>query len=122
MESAMLCKVQNLGNWEASGQHKPNICRSGYACIVAAHESTKNRLEKIQSKDHEDRIDGKRFNSLSHYDLAHKFILRPQAMKIPDSKGAVEIVWKTWIIAGVADDESQEQKGGHSRGTKVGKT
>ena len=29
-------------------------------------------------------------NSLSHYNLVHKFIPRPQAMKIPDAEAAVE--------------------------------
>ena len=29
-------------------------------------------------------------NSLSHYNVVHKFILMPQVMKIPDAKAAVE--------------------------------
>ena len=32
---------------------------------------------------HEDHIAGKGENSLQHYNLVHKFILMPQAMKIP---------------------------------------
>ena len=31
---------------------------------------------------------------MSHYNLAHKFIPMPQAMKIPDAKAAVDKEWK----------------------------
>ena len=47
-------------------------------------------LEGAAHKDHEDHIVGKGFNSLNHYNLVHKFILMPQAMKIPDVRAAVE--------------------------------
>ena len=43
---------------------------------MEAHESTRNRLERTLPNDHEDRIAGKGFNSLSHYNLVHKFILQ----------------------------------------------
>ena len=33
-------------------------------------------------------------NSLSHYNLVHKFIPMPEAMKIPDAKAAVEKEWE----------------------------
>ena len=39
---------------------------------------------------HEDHIAGKGENSLQHYNLVHKFILMPQAMKIPAAKAAVD--------------------------------
>ena len=39
---------------------------------------------------HEDHI-GKGDNSLQHYNLVHKFIPMPQAMKIPAAKVAVDI-------------------------------
>ena len=64
MESAMPCKVQNLRRGEASGKNKPNTRGSKHAS-------------------------GKGFNSSSHYNLLHKFILMPQAMQIPDVKAAV---------------------------------
>ena len=35
---------------------------------------------------HEDHIAGKGDNSLQHYNLVHKFIPMPQAMKIPAAK------------------------------------
>ena len=39
---------------------------------------------------HEDHIAGKGDNSLQHYNLVHKFIPIPQAMKIPAAKAAVD--------------------------------
>ena len=38
----------------------------------------------------EDHIAGKGENSLQHYNLVHKFIPMPQAMKIPAAKAAVD--------------------------------
>ena len=47
-------------------------------------------MEGSLHKYHEGHIAGKGINSLSHYNLVCKFILMPQAMKIPDAKAAVE--------------------------------
>ena len=60
-----------------------------YACIVEADECTRKRLEGTLHEDHEDHIAGKGINSLSHYNLVHKFIPMPEAMKMPDAKAAV---------------------------------
>ena len=43
---------------------------------------------------HEDHIAGKGENSLQHYNLVHKFIPMPQAMKIPGAKAAVDKEWE----------------------------
>ena len=43
---------------------------------------------------HEDHIAGKGENSLQHYNLFHKFIPMPQAMKIPAAKAAVDKEWE----------------------------
>ena len=53
---------------------------------MEAHEFTRKRLERTLSKDHEDHIAEKGFNSLIHCDLVHQFIPMLQAMKIPDAK------------------------------------
>ena len=45
---------------------------------------------------HEDHFAGKGENSLQHYNLVHKFIPMPQAMKIPAAKAAVDKEWKNW--------------------------
>ena len=42
----------------------------------------------------EDPIAGKGFTSMTHYDLVHKFIPTPQAVKLPDAKAAVDKEWK----------------------------
>ena len=43
---------------------------------------------------HQDHIAGKGENSLQHYNLFHKFIPMPQAMKIPAAKAAVDKEWE----------------------------
>ena len=85
-------------------------------------QSTSKRLGKTPRKDHEDRIAGTGFNSLSHCNLVHKFIPMLQAMKILDARAALDKEWeKLEKIAGMANGESQEQKRGHSRRTERGK-
>ena len=44
---------------------------------------------------HQDHIAGKRDNSLQHYNLVHKFIPMPQAVKISAAKAAVDKEWET---------------------------
>ena len=61
-----------------------------YGCPVESHESTWQRVESSQLKNHEDHIAGKGFTSISHYDLVHKFIPMPavdQEWKKLQSKG-----------------------------------
>ena len=65
-----------------------------HACIAEELESTRQRLESSLPKEHEDHIAGKGYNSMTHYNLVHKFISMPQAMKITDAKAAVEREWK----------------------------
>ena len=43
---------------------------------------------------HKDHIAGKGDNSLQHYNVVHKIIPRPQAMKIPAAKAAVDKEWE----------------------------
>ena len=87
MPAAMPCKIQREKYRGTCRVEKD--CKTEYACIVEADESTRKRMEGSRHKNHEDHIAGKRTNSLSHYNLVHKFILLPQATKIPDAK-AVE--------------------------------
>ena len=53
------------------------------------------RMEESLPTHHEDHIAGKGENSLQHYNLVHKFIPMPQAMKIPAAEAAMEK--HTWI-------------------------
>ena len=59
-------------------------------------------------KYHNDRIAGKGDNSLQHYNLVHKFIPMPQAMKIPAAKAAVDKEWENWKKFGVGPYKSQK--------------
>ena len=63
--------------------------KSKFACILEASESTRLRMGESLPNRHEDHIAGKGDNSLQHYNLVHKFMSMPQAMKIPTAKAAV---------------------------------
>ena len=82
MPAAMPCKIRRRTYNET--------CKTKYACIVEADESTRKRLEGTLHKDHEDHLAGKGSNSLNHYNLVHKFIPMPKAMKIPGARAAVD--------------------------------
>ena len=60
------------------------------ACILEAVESTRLRMGDSLPNHHEDHIAGKETIHLQHYNLVHKFILMPQAVKIPAAKAAVD--------------------------------
>ena len=64
------------------------------ACILAASESTRMRMEESLPKYHEDHVAGRGNNSLQHCNLVHKFIPIPQAMKTPAAKAAVDKEWE----------------------------
>ena len=72
---------------------KTNDFKSIFACILEASEPTRLRVEESLPNYHEDHIAGKGDNSLQHYNLEHKFIPVPQAMKIPAAKAAVDKEW-----------------------------
>ena len=68
----------------------PRKNKSTLACILEASESTRLRMGESLPTHHEDHIAGKGDNSLQHYNLVHKFILMPQAIKNPAAKAAVD--------------------------------
>ena len=78
--------------WKTSGAF--NKIKTRLACILEADESTRQRMGNSEPKHHEDHIAGKGDNSLQHYNLFHKFIPMPQAMKIPAAKAAVDKEWE----------------------------
>ena len=71
MPAAMPCKIQREKYWETCRVEKN--CKTNYACIVEADESTRKRMEGSLHKNHEDHIAGKGMNSLSRYNLVHNF-------------------------------------------------
>ena len=66
------------------------IQKSKHARIVESHESMRKRLEGTLSKDHEDHIAEKGYNSSSDENLVHKFVLMPRAMKILDARAPLD--------------------------------
>ena len=71
-----------------------NKIQTKLASILEADESTRMRMGNSIPHYHEDHIAGKGENSLQHYNLFHKFIPMPQAMKIPAAKAAVDKEWE----------------------------
>ena len=89
MAPAMLCKTCKKGK-NGETRRETNDFKSKFACILEASESTTLRMEETLPKYHEDHIARREDNSLQHYNLVHKFIPMPQAMKIPAAKAAVD--------------------------------
>ena len=82
---AMPCKIMKNCGSDAS-----NIIKTKLTCILEADEYTRMRMGNSIPSNHEEHIAGKGENSLQHYNLVHKFIPMPQAMKIPAAKAAVD--------------------------------
>ena len=76
-----------MKNCGAGGSNK---IKTRLACMLEADESKRLRMGNSVPNHHEDHIAGKGNNSLQHYNLVHKFIPMPRAMKIPAAKAAVE--------------------------------
>ena len=57
------------------------------------------RMGNLIPHHHEDHIAGKGENSLEHYNLVHKFIPMPQALKILAAKAAVDKEWEKLKIS-----------------------
>ena len=99
---AMPCKIMKNCGSGASNKIKTKL-----ACILEADESTRMRMGNSIPHHQKGHIEGKSENSLQHYNLVHKFIPMPQAMKIPAAKAAVDKRWEklekisVWGLAGV---------------------
>ena len=73
---------------------KASEAKTRFSCITEAHESTRQRIESVTKRIHEEHIARKWQKTVLHYNTVHKFIPMPQAMKIPDAKAAVDKEWK----------------------------
>ena len=83
---AMPCKIMKK-NCESGASNK---IKTRLACILEADESTRLRMRNPVPNYQEDHIATNCDNSLQHYNLVHKFIPMPQAMKIPAAKAAAD--------------------------------
>ena len=101
---AMPCKIMKKN----CGSVGSNKIKTRFACILEADESTRLRMGVPPPNRHEDHIAGKGDNSLQHYNLVHKFIPMPQAMKILAAKAAVNKDWKIGENFGVEPDKGQK--------------
>ena len=72
------------------GSGASNKIKTRLACILEAGESRRLRMGESFPHHHEDHFPGKGNNSLQHYNMVHKFIPMPQAMKIPEAKAAMD--------------------------------
>ena len=73
---------------EPASETTESNTKTKHACIVETHASTLfQEMLRITSRK-------KGFNSMSHYNLVHKFVAMPLAMKVPDSKAAVDEEWE----------------------------
>ena len=93
MALALPCKTSKKGKHRET-RDKTNELKSKLACILEAGEFTRLRMGESLPKYHEDHIARKGDNSLQHYNLVHKVIPMPQAMKIPATKAAVDKEWE----------------------------
>ena len=86
----------------------PTKSNQNFACILEAGESRRLRRGESLPTHQEDHIAGKGDNSRQHYNLVHKFIPMPQAMKIPAANAVVDKKWENiGENFGVEPDESQ---------------
>ena len=90
---AMPCKTSKKSK-HGETRGKTNEIKSKLACILEASQSTRLRMEEFLPNHHVDHIAGKGDNSLQHYNLVHKFIPMPEAMKIPAATAAVDKEWE----------------------------
>ena len=124
MEAAMPCKKRPKVTWRpqetgAKLKASKEVLKTKYGGIVVSDESTRQRVEPSMPKLHEYHIADKGINSINRYNLVQKFVPMPQAMKIPGAKAAVDKEWKKLeAISAWKLKKSQEQEGGHKRGTK----
>ena len=64
------------------------------ACILDASESARMRMGNSKRHCHQDHVAGEGENSSQHYNLVHKFIPMPQAVKILAAKVSVDKEWE----------------------------
>ena len=93
MAPPMPCKRRNKESFSQRERQlvaSPKGPRTRYGCIVESDASTRQRAELSEPKHHEHHIAGRGYTSMNHYNLVHKFIPMPKAIKIPDAKAAVD--------------------------------
>ena len=110
MDPAMPCKTCKRSK-KGETRSKTDDFKCKFACIFEASESTRLRMEESLPNYHEAHIAGRGDNALQHYNLVHKFIPMPQAMKIPAAEATVDKEWeKLEKDSGVGQKEKKVEK------------
>ena len=65
---------------------KASEAKTRFSCIAEAHDSTRQRIESVTTRIHEEHIAGKGDNSVLHCGLVHKFI------PMKDLKKAIQLI------------------------------
>ena len=105
-QSLLLCPSKLRRNY---GSGVSNKIQTKLGCILEADESTRMRMGNSILHLHDDHIAGRGGNSLQHYNLVHKLIPMPLAVKILAAKAAVDKEWeKVGGNFGVELDKSQK--------------
>ena len=119
----MPCKTSKKSK-KSCGSGASSKIKTRLACILEAGESTRLRMGESLPNHHEDHIAGKGGKSLQHYNLVHKFIPMPQAVKIPAAKAAVDKEWEklekisAWNLTKVRSKKEVIDEA-RTKGTKV---
>ena len=103
---AMPCKTMKK-NCGSGGSNK---IKTKLACILEADEATRMHMGNSMPHYQQDHIAGKGENSSQHYNLVHKFVPLPQAIKIQQEKQQWTRTGKIGENFGVEPDESQKQE------------
>ena len=88
MAAAMPCKraVSQASIRETvvskTGKAKAPDAKTRFSCIAEAHESTRQRIESITKRIHEDHIAGKGQNLIVHYNLFAKQLTPREGPKV----------------------------------------
>ena len=93
---AIPCKISKNVKKKCGNGEKSKKVKSKFASILKASESVRLHTGEPLPTHHEAHLARKGENSLQHYNLVHKFIPMPQAVKIPAAKAAVDKEWKNW--------------------------
>ena len=104
----MLCKISK--NNKNCGSGTSNKVKSKLTCILDSCESTRLRVGESLPTHCGDHIAGRRDNSLQRYNLVHKFIPMPQAMKIHAAKQQWTRNGKIGVNFGVEPDKRSKKE------------
>ena len=88
VSSSLNQMMKNLNTpWKTLAESLKFRCQQ--QCLVKhPTNEMRKRSEGVPQRYHEDHISAKGINSLSRYNLVHKFVVMPQASKKPDAKAA----------------------------------